>query len=140
MKVLLSHDGSECSERAVKYVASRLNKQAKALRLSLLYVDIPMLERITESLGEDTVARLHQENTDFALKKARVSLKRAGVSFKEIHRIGNPAHWISELAVKGRFDLVVMGSHGRTALGSLFLGSVTTRVLAECKVPVLVVR
>lgn len=140
MKVLLGYDGSDCSERAVKYVVSRLHKHVKALRVTLLYVDIPMLERVVESLGEETVARLHRENTDFALKKARARLKRAGVKFTENHRIGNAAGWITEVASKGRFDMVVMGSHGRTALGNLFLGSVTTRVLAESTVPVLVIR
>jgi nucleotide-binding universal stress UspA family protein len=33
-----------------------------------------------------------------------------------------------------------MGSHGRGALGNLVVGSVTTKVLASCKVPVLIVR
>ena len=33
-----------------------------------------------------------------------------------------------------------MGSHGKSALGNLIIGSVATKVLAECKVPVLIVR
>ena len=41
---------------------------------------------------------------------------------------------------KERFDLIAMGSHGRTPLGSALLGSVALRVLAQCKVPVLIVR
>ncbi|MDP4770616.1 MAG: universal stress protein, partial [Limnohabitans sp.] len=38
------------------------------------------------------------------------------------------------------FDLVVMGSHGHGTLGNLVMGSVATQVLANCKVPVLLVR
>ena len=41
---------------------------------------------------------------------------------------------------KGKFDMVVMGSHGRGAFSGLFLGSVARKVLAACKVPVLLVR
>jgi len=37
-------------------------------------------------------------------------------------------------------DLVMMGSHGHSALGNLVMGSVATQVLAHCKVPVLLVR
>ena len=53
---------------------------------------------------------------------------------------GPIAKKIGEYAEKGRYDMIVMGSHGRSAAGNLFLGSVATRVLAECKVPVLIVR
>jgi nucleotide-binding universal stress UspA family protein len=44
------------------------------------------------------------------------------------------------VAEDGKFDLVVMGSHGHSALANLVMGSVATQVLAHCKVPVLLVR
>ena len=47
---------------------------------------------------------------------------------------------IAKLAEDGRFDMVVMGSHGHGAWANLVMGSVTTQVLANCKVPVLIVR
>ena len=47
---------------------------------------------------------------------------------------------IAEFAEQGRFDLIVMGSHGHGALGRLVMGSVANRVLAHCTVPVLLVR
>ena len=140
MKVLLSHDGSECSDRAVKFVASTLSKQVNNLRLTLVYVDVPMLDRVAAVLGEETVARIHRGNTDFALKGARARLKRASIAFEESRFIGNVAGHIVALAEKGKFDVVVMGSHGRTALKNLLLGSVTTQVMAQSAVPVLVVR
>jgi len=40
----------------------------------------------------------------------------------------------------GEYDLVVMGSRGHSALGSLVMGSVTSRVLADCETPLLVIR
>ena len=39
-----------------------------------------------------------------------------------------------------KFDLLLMGSHGHGALGSLLMGSVVARVMATCSVPVLLVR
>ncbi len=47
---------------------------------------------------------------------------------------------ITAVAEKGRFDLLMMGSHGHTALGKLVLGSVATKVMAHSDVPVLLIR
>lgn len=66
---------------------------------------------------------------------------RAEVPCEQIHVRGiPPAEAIVTTAKSEKCDLVVVGSHGRTALGQLFLGSVTTRILATCSVPVLVYR
>ena len=50
------------------------------------------------------------------------------------------AHGIAQTAREEGADLIVIGSHGHGALRKLVLGSVTTKVLAEAGVPVLVVR
>ena len=44
------------------------------------------------------------------------------------------------LAKTGKFDLIMMGRHGHGALGRLVMGSVSTKVLAHCTVPILLVR
>ena len=139
MKILFPTDGSECAERAARFVAGTLHKQTKGLSVTLLYVDEPMMDRVVRGLGEETVARIHRENSESALKAAHKRLKKAGVSFAEELRVGSVAACIAQAAEKGRYDLVVMGSHGRGTLGNLFVGSVTAKVLAQCKVPVLVV-
>lgn len=140
MKVLLSYDGSECSDRAAKFVLNVLRKETPSLKLNVVHVDMPVPDRVTMALGEETVARLHRENADLVLQRLRTRLKRAAMPFNEIVATGPIALKIAEEAEKGRYDLIVMGSHGRSATGALFLGSVTNRVLADCKVPVLVVR
>jgi nucleotide-binding universal stress UspA family protein len=50
------------------------------------------------------------------------------------------AHGIAQTARDEKADLIVVGSHGHGALRKMVLGSVTTRVLAEAAMPVLVVR
>ena len=47
---------------------------------------------------------------------------------------------IQDMAVALDVDLVVMGTHGRGALGRLLLGSVATEVLCKCERPVVLVR
>ena len=50
-----------------------------------------------------------------------------------------PPRWPA-FAEKGKFDLLVMGSHGHGTLTNLVLGSMATKVIAHCGVPVLLVR
>lgn len=139
MKLLFATDGSECSDRAARYLVKSLRKAVRNLRVTLFHVDVPILDRVSRELGERRVAEIHRENSDACLKGARRRLKRAGVAFDEAHTAGNAASCIGRRAREGKYDLVLMGSHGRSALKNVLLGSVTARVLSECEVPVLVV-
>jgi nucleotide-binding universal stress UspA family protein len=67
-------------------------------------------------------------------------LKRAHLDFGELQVVGEPAEAIVREAKRGRYDLVVMGTHGRGALEGLLLGSVARKVIAQSPVPVTVVR
>jgi nucleotide-binding universal stress UspA family protein len=54
--------------------------------------------------------------------------------------VGHAGETIAKAAESGKFDMLIMGSHGHGALGNLVMGSVATQVLAKCDVPVLLVR
>ena len=47
---------------------------------------------------------------------------------------------LPKIAEEGKFDLIIMGTHGHGSLGKLVMGSVSTQVLANSQVPVLLVR
>lgn len=76
-----------------------------------------------------------------ALAAAREACGRAGVaattSLVESHAVWRG---ILEAAEGGKADLIVMGSHGRTGIEKLVLGSVAQRVVSQAAQPVLVVR
>ncbi len=55
-------------------------------------------------------------------------------------RIGSPVHEIAELAEDVGADLIIVGSHGRSAVGRLLLGSVSEGVLRRARCPVLIAR
>jgi nucleotide-binding universal stress UspA family protein len=63
-----------------------------------------------------------------------------GVKMVRRLRAGNPADAILALAEKERFDLIVLGTRGRTGLKRLVLGSVAEKVMREATCPVLTVR
>lgn len=54
--------------------------------------------------------------------------------------VGDPAHEICDLARAGHFDLIVMGTHGRTGIAHALLGSVAEKVVRRATCPVLTVR
>ena len=140
MKLLLAVDGSAISTRAAKFATKLASQLATPPKVILFHADPPMLQSVAVKLGMDTVQRLHAENGEHALRPARAVLKRAKLNFSERLMIGEPAISIVEVAAKERCALIVMGSHGHTALQRLLLGSVASKVIAESAIPVTVVR
>ena len=66
-------------------------------------------------------------------------MKKSGIKYNTIMQTGPVASTISNVANKG-YDMVVMGTKGRTALADLLIGSVAQRVVATCKKPVVLVK
>jgi nucleotide-binding universal stress UspA family protein len=86
----------------------------------------------------DATTRLAQRAHEF-VQGARRQV-RPDVPTEAMAIEGSPAEGILAQAESGGHDLVVMGSRGRGAMGSLFLGSVSSNVLQQSPVPVLIVR
>jgi nucleotide-binding universal stress UspA family protein len=66
--------------------------------------------------------------------------KAAGVRARGLIVVGIPHERIVRAARSARADLIVIGTHGRTGMARLFLGSVAARVIATASCPVLSVR
>lgn len=139
MKILVAADGSIYTQHAVNYLI-RHAAQFGGAEVELLTVHLPIPGRPARYLGKDVVGDYYRDECEKALAPARRALKKAGVQFTEGYKVGTPGDVIAARADAGKFDMVIMGSHGHGALGNLVMGSVATRVLAGCKVPVLVIR
>lgn len=137
MKILLPVDGSSNSKRATQYL---IDHWPASTAITLLYVDMPLRKSVSRFLDAQSIARFHDENATAALKPAIGVLQKAARHFDEQRLVGDAGGAIVKLAQEGNYDLIIMGSHGRGALKSLFLGSVTVKVLSNSRVPVLVVR
>jgi len=76
-----------------------------------------------------------------AIKSIKVVFEQAGVNIQtSVIESNNAWRGVVEAAESMQADLIVMGSHGRSGLEKLVLGSVTQAVLSHTKLPVLVVR
>ncbi len=145
-RILAPTDGSAVSRKAVHF-AAELAKQVSASLTLLGVIDSGLLlsagvspevspVNIQEST-EDVVRQAVQAYLDASLSDCRSQ----GIEVSSLIRTGHPVEQIIQQAEELRADLVVMGSHGRSALRAAMLGSVAYGVLhKDAKVPVLIVR
>lgn len=141
MKILVAIDGSKHALRAVKYAAGLVAQLRKPSSVTLVSVhDDTGLRHAKALVGSEQVADYLRELSDNELKPARKLLHKADVKHDAEIRRGHVAQEIVDCATAGKFDLVVLGSKGRSAFADLLVGSVAQRVLALAKQPVVLVK
>jgi nucleotide-binding universal stress UspA family protein len=141
MKILLAVDGSSYSIKAVNYIASHLNWFQGDRELHLLHAETPIpLGHARAAVGSEVLENYYKEEAAAALAPAEKLLHENQIPYQATYKVGDVAEEIKAYAEKHNIDMIVMGSHGHGALKKLVLGSVTTKVLAITKVPVLIVR
>ena len=140
--ILVPVDGSETSQFAV----SKAIELAKAFgsRVTVIYVidPYPFTGVGTDfAYGQAEYLSAAMAEANAAVKTARDAMAGAGVTVDSLVVEAHTA-WrgIVEAGLSQEADLIVMGSHGRSGLEKLVLGSVAQAVLSHTKLPVLVVR
>jgi nucleotide-binding universal stress UspA family protein len=140
MKVLVPIDGSSPSRRAIRHII-QLGHAHEPMELHLLNVqepaDAPQLMRFRKTTE---IEQAQLEHGASVLTAARRQLDRAGLKYQTHVLIGDPAEKIAEFAKKGRFQKIIMGTHGRGGITGLLMGSVATKVLHLASVPVTLVK
>ncbi|WP_029001524.1 universal stress protein [Azohydromonas australica] len=140
MKILVPVDGSPYTKHMLAYLAEHEEWLSGAHRYTLLHVVPAVPPRAAAALDKDVVKSYYESESEKVFKPIRTFFKNKGVEIDYVSKVGHAADHIAGLADKGKYDLLIMGSHGHSALGNLVMGSVTTKVMAHCKTPVLLVR
>ena len=141
MKILVAADGSPYTKRMLAYLAAHDESfGSRQHQFTVLTVVGPIPARAANALSKTIVHEHYAEEAEATFKPIRAFFTKQGLDARFEHRVGNAGEQIAAMARKGKFDLVVMGSHGHGALARLVVGSITGRVLASCEVPVLVIR
>jgi len=122
--ILLAVDGSRFADAAA-VAAANLAKRC-GLPVTVLSV----------CANDDLKCDMVQAMAD----RVRDLLRQDGVAADSVVKEGNPAEAIVAAAGENDCDLIVVGSHGRTGLDRLLLGSVSQQVVIQAKCPVLVVK
>ncbi|WP_243030352.1 universal stress protein [Thermus altitudinis] len=133
--ILLAYDGSDHARRAAE--VAKAEAQAHGARLVVVHVYEPVPDYLGEPFFEEALKR-RLERAEKVLAEA---LELTGVPREDALLLeGRPAEAILEAAMGEKADLIVMGTRGLGAIGSLFLGSQSQKVVAEAPCPVLLVR
>ncbi len=140
MNILLAADGSKYTKRMLAYVAAHDEWLGTLHRYTVLTVVPAMHPRAAAVTPREKVARYYADAQEAVLKPVRAFCAKQGLNAEFVGETGDAAEQITAHARKRRCDLIVMGSHGRSNLTNLVMGSVATKVLACSKVPVLLVR
>jgi nucleotide-binding universal stress UspA family protein len=155
MKILIAYDGSACADNAIEdMLRAGLPSEAEALVMSVEeeWMPPPPISSYElvggvfpqGNLGVRTAPELTEQvdiTQELALKaKARVQELFPAWNVMEFSCTGSPATEILKKADDWNSDLIIVGSHGHTALGRFFFGSVSHKILTEAHCTVRVSR
>jgi nucleotide-binding universal stress UspA family protein len=123
MRILMPVDGSECSDAAVAFVASRATLLKNPTEVALVNVQQPVPPRVALALGKEIVQAHYDAEARKALENSAAALRLAGANTTARHVVGSVPRTLATLVASDPADLIVMGSHGETGLKHLLLGS-----------------
>ena len=135
-RVLLATDGSSHAKEALKYARDLASRDRAQVIVVHAFAPVPSY------LGEpweDRAMAHHVSAGHQVANEAAQELQEAGLEVIVEVMEGPPADAILRVAGVRQCDLIVMGSRGYGTLASLLLGSVSHRVLAHAKAPVMIV-
>jgi nucleotide-binding universal stress UspA family protein len=141
MKILIPVDDSDAARRATQHAVS-LAADPAGIEVILLNVrsdpeyrgeltlrDYQLLDRAQRDAQQKLLARSLEHATQVGLKQVSTDAAQ-----------GMPADEIARIAQEKGVDQIIMGTHGRGAVGRLLLGSVAQRVIHLATMPVTVVK
>lgn len=140
MKILLAVDGSPYTKKMLAYLTTHDELFTAGNEYTVFTVQPMLPPRARAAVGKEIVDQYYVDGAEKVLAPVTKFLLRHGIDAKSSWKTGHAGESIAKFADSGKFDMVVMGSHGHGTLVNLVMGSVATQVLAHCRVPVLLVR
>ena len=135
-KILVAIDGSQSAKRAFEqsiYLASKCDSKLEV-------VHVVPCEFGGDSVNTfELVEELKDKGKKILEQRKKVRSKK-NILIKTFSDLGDPSKIIIELAKSNDYDLIIMGSRGRSTFKELLLGSVTQKVAHHAKCPIMIVR
>ncbi len=136
--ILVPTDFSESARKALKYAIAFASQ---------FQAEITLLHVVPDVMDETRLIIAMPELQNDLLKEGRENLDREiaawggqSIKLKPCVKRGVPYNEIVDAARQMHSDLILIGTHGRTGLKHVLLGSTTERVIRHAECPVLVVR
>lgn len=128
-RIMIPSDGSEFAARS-EDVAMEIAKKFNSTLVAVHIIDDKLIYPF-EVLEDEGIA---------VLQKIREKAEKMEVTFEDVLIVGSPTHDMEKIVKKTEADLVVIGTHGKSGLEKLILGSVAESALKTVKVPVLLIK
>lgn len=138
MKILVPLDGSEPAESALEYATENYPDE----EIHALHIINPVSHLYGEDAyyNYDQIIETGEEEAEELFEEARAVARENGATLSTETKIGQPAREIVEYIETEDIDHVVIGSHGRSGVSRVLLGSVAEAVVRRSPVPVTVIR
>ncbi|PKL68765.1 MAG: universal stress protein [Methanobacteriales archaeon HGW-Methanobacteriales-1] len=128
-KIMIPSDGSKFAQKA-EDVAIDLAKKLESTVVAVHIIDEKLIYPfdVMEDEGNKILSKIHEKGN------------ANDVKVDEVLIFGNPRHDMKKIAEKSHADMVVIGSHGRSGIEKILMGSVAENALKTVDVPVLLVK
>lgn len=141
-KILIATDGSNTSMQAADMAIS-IGKSARAVVTAVYVVDVQRLAQLPGYAAmpgiKDNLMELMFKEGSEALEEIGDKARDAGVAYERTIAEGDPGEELLKLCRDKEFDLIVLGTIGKSGLTKFLLGSVADKVVRHAHIPVLVV-
>jgi nucleotide-binding universal stress UspA family protein len=140
-KILYPTDFSDVSKKAVKYI--RQMKEGGAQTVIVLHVIEQRGMEAVEQYSPGNFLEIKQKITDdvnMEMNAMAAELEQIGLEVKTRIETGIPVLAILKAEEEEDASVIVIGSHGKSNLEEIFLGSVSEKVARKCKRPILIVK
>ncbi len=140
--ILVATDGSKFSEFAAHEAVSMAKDCSAALVVvAAVHAEASApLDIVSSNMQKEMIADREMAAAESSIAFVRELAEKAAVNVSTYIYAGNPADVITHAAAEKKADLIVMGSHGRTGIDRLLLGSVAERVIGTAECATLVVK
>jgi nucleotide-binding universal stress UspA family protein len=137
--ILVPTDGSKGVDRAVEHALSLAEKYDATAHV-LYVVNTSAYSTLPADSNWETITAALEDEGEKATGEIAARLRDSDVDTETVVEEGVPHKTILGYADENGIDLIVMGTHGKTGLDRLLLGSVTEKVVRASETPVLTVR
>ena len=140
-KILFPTDFSDVSEKALEYIMT-LKEVGTELVVVINVIDQRSMQVIDDLAGinSDNLERDIMTNASMSMNALEEKLKDNGFEVKSLLKIGFPVREILNAEKNEDISIIVIGSHGKSNLEEMFLGSVSEKVIRKCEKPVFVIK
>ncbi len=135
-KIMVATDGSEYSRRAMARALDFAESYGSELDVVSIVEIVPEIYSIAPQAVEERIQKAEEYMASLKKQADSRNIKSQGF----VRDSAEPYNVITEIAQKEQTGLILMGSHGRTGLSRILMGSTAERVIAHAPCPVLVVK